>query len=60
MKKKYQSTPIQKFVQDAKNATYLKYMDKFGEDDKTKWLDVLYALKEDIDKNIQRLENNKK
>lgn len=50
MKKKNQSTPVQKFVQDAKIATYLKYMDKFGEDDKTKWLDVLYAIREDVNK----------
>ena len=60
MKKKNQSTPIQKFVQDAKIATYLKYMDKFGEDDKIKWLDVLYAIREDVNKNIQRLEKYNK
>ena len=60
MKKKNQSTPIQKFVQDTKIATYLKYMDKFGEDDKTKWLDVLYAIREDVNKNIQRLEKYNK
>ena len=51
---------LQKFVQDAKIATYLKYMDSFSEDDKIKWLDVLYALREDINKNIQRLEKYNK
>lgn len=60
MKKKNQSTPVQKFVQDVKIATYLKYMDKFGEDDETKWLDVLYAIREDVNKNIQRLEKYNK
>jgi hypothetical protein len=47
-------------VQDAKIATYLKYMDSFSEDDKTKWLDILYALREDINRNIQRLEKYNK
>ncbi len=51
---------LQKFVRDAKIATYLKYMDSFSEDDKIKWLDVLYALREDINKNIQRLEKYNK
>ena len=59
MKKKNQDV-LQKFVQDAKFATYLKYMDSFSEDDKIKWLDVLYALREDINKNIQRLEKYNK
>jgi hypothetical protein len=35
-------------------------MDKFGEDDKTKWLDVLYTIREDVNKNIQRLEKYNK
>ena len=35
-------------------------MDKFGDDDKTKWLDVLYAIREDVNKNIQRLEKYNK
>lgn len=60
MKKKNQSTPVQKFVQDAKIATYLKYMDKFGDDDKTKWLDVLYEIRADVNKNIQRIEKYNK
>lgn len=51
---------LQKFVHEVKIATYLKYMDKFGEDDKTKWLDVLYAIREDVNKNIQRLEKYNK
>ena len=55
MKKKNQNA-LQKFVHEVKRAIYLT----FGEENKIKWLDVLYALKEDIDKNIQRLENNKK
>ena len=59
MKKKNQDV-LQKFVQDAKIATYLKYIDSFSEDDKIKWLDVLYALREDINKNIQRLEKYNK
>lgn len=59
MKKKNQDA-LQKFVQDAKIATYLKYMDSFSEDDKIKWLDVLYAMREDINKNIQRLEKYNK
>jgi hypothetical protein len=59
MKKKNQDT-LQKFVQDAKIATYLKYMDTFSDDDKIKWLDVLYSLREDINKNIQRLEKYNK
>lgn len=60
MKKKNQSTPLQKFVEDAKIATYLKYMDKFNGDDKINWLDVLYAIREDVNKNIQRLEKYNK
>lgn len=59
MKQKNQSA-LQKFVQDAKIATYLKYMDSFGEDDKINWLDVLYAMREDINKNIQRIEKYNK
>ena len=59
MKKKNQDV-LQKFVQDAKIATYLKYMDSFSEDDKIKWLDVLYAIREDVNKNIQRLEKYNK
>lgn len=59
MKKKNQDA-LQKFVQDAKIATYFKYMDTFSDDDKIKWLDVLYALREDINKNIQRLEKYNK
>ncbi len=59
MKKKNQDA-LQKFVQDAKIATYLKYMDTFSDDDKIKWLDVLYSLREDINKNIQRLEKYNK
>lgn len=59
MKKKNQSA-LQKFVEDAKIATYLKYMDKFNGDDKTNWLDVLYAMREDINKNIQRIEKYNK
>lgn len=59
MKKKNQDA-LQKFVQDAKIATYLKYMNSFSEDDKIKWLDVLYAIREDINKNIQRLEKYNK
>lgn len=59
MKKKNQDA-LQKFVEDAKIATYLKYMDKFGEDDKINWLDVLYAMREDINKNIQRIEKYNK
>lgn len=59
MKKKNQDV-LQKFVQDAKIATYLKYMDTFSDDDKIKWLDVLYSLREDINKNIQRLEKYNK
>jgi len=59
MKMKNQNT-LQKFVEDAKIATYLKYMDTFGNDDKTKWLDVLYTIREDVNKNIQRLEKYNK
>ena len=59
MKKKNQDA-LQKFVQDAKIATYLKYMDTFSDDDKIKWLDVLYAIREDVNKNIQRLEKYNK
>ena len=59
MKKKNQDA-LQKFVQDAKIATYLKYIDTFSDDDKTKWLDVLYAIREDVNKNIQRLEKYNK
>jgi hypothetical protein len=56
----FKKNALQKFVHDAKIATYLKYMDKFGDDEKTKWLDVLYAIREDINKNIQRLEKYNK
>lgn len=49
---------LQKFVSHIKTSTYVEFLDNF-EGSKIKWLDVLYALKEDIDKNIQRLENNK-
>lgn len=60
MKKKKNQSALQKFVEDAKIATYLKYMDKFNGDDKINWLDVLYAMREDINKNIQRIEKYNK
>jgi hypothetical protein len=56
----FKKNALQKFVQDAKIATYLKYMDSFSDDDKIKWLDILYALREDINRNIQRLEKYNK
>lgn len=49
---------LQKFASHIKTSTYVEFLDYF-EGSKIKWLDVLYVLKEDIDKNIQRLENNK-
>ena len=43
-----------------KDCNVLKVMDSFSEDDKIKWLDVLYAIREDVNKNIQRLEKYNK
>ena len=56
---KKEQRALQKFASHIKTSTYVEFLDNFG-GSKIKWLYVLYALKEDIDKNIQRLENNKK
>ncbi len=58
MTKKEQKA-LQKFARHIKTSTYVEFLDNFG-GSKIKWLYVLHALKEDIEKNIQRLENNKK
>lgn len=56
---KKEQRALQKFASHIKTSTYVEFLDNFG-GSRTKWLHVLYVLKEDIDKNIQRLENNKK
>ena len=55
MTKKEQKA-LQKFVSHIKVSTYVEFLDNFG-GSRIKWLHVLYELKEDIDKNIQRLES---
>ena len=58
MTKKEQKA-LQKFVSHIKVSTYVEFLDNFG-GSRIKWLHVLYELKEDIDKNIQRLESYEK
>lgn len=58
MTKKEQKS-LQKFVSHIKVSTYLEFLDNFG-GSRIKWLHLLYALKEDIDENIQRLESYEK
>ena len=55
MTKKEQKA-LQKFASHIKVSTYLEFLDNFG-GSRIKWLHVLYAMKEDIDENIQRLES---